>query len=448
MDRGREARVLLLGADVELRDAFLRWSERNGVGCMVSADGTPPAAPTPPLSMAVVGPLRGASAASEFRAVRKALVACPLVALVEDVPVEAVVQIVRAGADDVVGLPAPVGDVVARATLHLGAVAEEPVAAVLASNSPAFRRVAEEIRAVAPLRSTLLLTGETGTGKGVLARTVHELSDRADRPFVHVDCAALSPTVIESELFGHQRGAFTGAVETRPGRFELAAHGTIFLDEVGELDPPLQAKLLRILEDREFERIGSTRTQVMTARVIAATSRDLRQAVEEGTFRADLLFRLEVFHVRVPPLRERVEDLPLLVRRGVERLAVRLDLPALKVTDGFCERLREHPWPGNVRELMNVLERAMVRARTTGVLRSKVLEGVLPKVPPTRREPVPNTVNTAEPSGYAWEPDVVAKVLHAVGGNVSRAARRLGVPRTTLRYRVRQLGLEHLLPRD
>jgi len=328
MDRGREARVLLLGAEGSLRDAFLRWGERNGVVCIVSPEGTPPAAPAHPFSLAVVGPLRGASAAAEFCPLRKALAECPLVALVEDVPVEAVVQILRAGAADVVGLPAPVGDVVARAVLHLDAIAEEPVAAVLASNSPAFRCVAEKVRAVAPLRSTVLLTGETGTGKGVLARSVHELSDRADRPFVHVDCAALSPTVIESELFGHQRGAFTGAFETRPGRFELAAHGTIFLDEVGELDPPLQAKLLRILEDREFERIGSTRTQVMSARVIAATSRDLWQAVEEGTFRANLFFRLEVFHVRVPPLCERLEDLPLLVRRVVERLAARLDLPA------------------------------------------------------------------------------------------------------------------------
>jgi len=448
MDQGGEVRVLLLGADEELRGAFLRWSERNGVGCMVAPDGTPPAAPVRPFSLAVVGPLRGASAAAQFRSVRKALELCPLVALVEDVPVEAVVQILRAGAADVVGLPAPVGDVVARATIHLSTVSEETVAPELASNSPAFRRVAEEIRAVAPLRSTVLLTGETGTGKGVLARTVHELSDRADRPFVHVDCAALSPTVIESELFGHQRGAFTGAVETRPGRFELAAHGTIFLDEVGELDPPLQAKLLRILEDREFERIGATRTQVMTARVIAATSRDLRQAVEEETFRADLFFRLEVFHLRVPPLRERLEDLPLLVRRAVGRLAARLDLSAPRVTEGFCERLREHPWPGNVRELMNVLERAMVRAPATDVLGSEVLDGVLPGVPPAWRELAPNTVDAAGPAGHAWEPAVVAKVLDAVGGNVSRAARRLGVPRTTLRYRVRQLGLEHLLPRD
>jgi transcriptional regulator with GAF, ATPase, and Fis domain len=361
---------------------------------------------------------------------------CPIVVVAEDLPTSAVVQIVRAGAADVIGLPAPPEDIVAQAVLQLGVQPEGTGADVLESHSPTFRHLAGEIRSVAPLRSTVLLTGETGTGKGLLARTIHELSDRSDRPFVHVDCAALSPTVIESELFGHRRGSFTGAVESRPGRFELAADGTIFLDEIGELAPSLQAKLLRILEDREFERIGSTRTQVMTARVIAATSRDLRQAVEKGWFRADLFFRLEVFHLRVPPLRDRLEDLPLLVRRGIERLARQLDLPVPSVTDTFCERLQRHLWPGNVRELMNVLERVMVRA-CSSVLDADALADLL-----TTKQTV--STGIVEDS----ERDAIVRVLEAVGGNVSRAARRLGVPRTTLRYRLRQLDLEHLVPRD
>lgn len=441
-DEGTVARVLLIGVDEALEEDFARWGERQDVPCVSSPEGAPPSRR---FALAVVGSLRGASAGTRFRSLRKTLAGCPLVALVEDVPVETVVQIVRAGAADVIGLPAPSADVVARAVLHLDTQKGGSDPDALASHAPAFRHVADEIRAVAPMRSTVLLTGETGTGKGLLARTIHELSDRADRPFVHVDCAALSATVIESELFGHQRGAFTGAVESRPGRFELAGDGTIFLDEIGELDPALQVKLLRILEDREFERIGATRTQVMNARVIAATSRDLRQAVEDGTFRADLFFRLEVFHVRVPPLRERAEDLTLLVRRGLEALAARLDLPVPGVTDAFCQRLREHPWPGNVRQLMNVLERAMVRMGA-GVLDAEALDALLPAPGP---EHVPRRAAAPPPvaSGDS-ERDAVESVLRAVGGNVSRAARRLGVPRTTLRYRVRQLGLEHLLPRD
>ncbi len=432
-----EKTILLVGVQEPIRAAFTRWGQRSGVSCIVCPDSGPNAAPSHPFALCVIGSLGGASAGTEFRALRRKLPGCPVVVLAADVPTRAVVQIVQAGASDVIGLPAPVGDVVAQAVLHLGTPLKGVKnAGALESLSPRFCHLADEIRAVAPLRSTVLLTGETGTGKGVLARTIHELSDRSDRPFVHVDCAALAPTVIESELFGHRRGAFTGAVEGRPGRFELAGDGTVFLDEIGELATALQAKLLRILEDREFERIGCTRTQVMTARVIAATSRNLRQAVEKGWFRADLFFRLEVFHLRVPPLRDRVEDLPLLVRRGIERLAGQLDLPVPGVTDAFCERLRIHPWPGNVRELMNVLERVMVRAHSR-LLGADALDGLL----------VTERVISSEVAEKS-ERDTIVNVLRDVGGNVSRAARRLGIPRTTLRYRLRQLDLEHLVPRD
>jgi two-component system response regulator HydG len=184
----------------------------------------------------------------------------------------------------------------------------------LVGESRAMRRLRAEIRAVAPLRATVLLTGETGTGKGAAARALHARSSRARGPLVHVDCAALSPTLIESELFGHERGAFTGALERRTGRFELAASGTVFLDEIGELDERQQAKLLRVLHDREFERIGGVATLPMTARVVAATSRGLLREVREGRFRADLYFRLNVVPLRLPPLRERRSDVPLLVR--------------------------------------------------------------------------------------------------------------------------------------
>ena len=199
--------------------------------------------------------------------------------------------------------------------LHQGIEQRNGAAALarIVGESDEVKALKEEMRLIAPLVSTVLLTGETGTGKGWVARALHDLSDRCGRPFVHVDCAALSPTLIESELFGHERGSFTNAAERRIGRFELAGEGTLFLDEVGDLEPRLQSKLLRVLDDREFERIGGTRTLRMRARVMAATSRDLRRAVEERRFRADLYFRLNVFHLSVPALRDRSSDIPLLV---------------------------------------------------------------------------------------------------------------------------------------
>ena len=192
----------------------------------------------------------------------------------------------------------------------------DPSLRMLAGDGAAMRGLRDEVRAIAALDSTVLLTGETGTGKGRVARLVHDLSRRAASPFVHVDCAALSTTLIESELFGHEKGAFTSATHQHAGRFERAGQGTVFLDEIGDLEPRLQAKLLRVLEDREYERVGGMQTLKLRARVVAATSRDLRRAVQVGAFRADLYFRLSVFHLELPPLREHSEDIPALVEHG------------------------------------------------------------------------------------------------------------------------------------
>src|SRR5262245_32173671 len=230
----------------------------------------------------------------------------------------------------------------------------------LVGGSRAMAGLRGQIAAVAAIDSTLPPTGETGTGKGLVARLVHRLSRRTERPFVHVDCAALSPTIIESELFGHERGAFTSAAGRHSGRFELAGEGTIFLDEIGDLDPRLQSKLLRVLDDRRYERLGGVETLAMRARVVAATSCDLRRAVGEGRFRGDLYYRLAVFHLVLPALRERPEDLPALVAAGLDRIARRLGLPRPLATEAFNARLLRHAWPGNVRELMNALERVLV----------------------------------------------------------------------------------------
>jgi DNA-binding NtrC family response regulator len=314
----------------------------------------------------------------------------------------------------------------------------------LIGESRLMRKLRHEIRAVAPLRATVLLTGETGTGKGAAAHALHARSRQAHGPFVHVDCAALSPTLIESELFGHERGAFTGALDRRVGRFELAAEGTVFLDEIGELDERQQAKLLRVLHDREYERIGGVATLPMTARVIAATSRGLLQEVREKRFRADLYFRLNVVQLRLPPLRERRGDVALLVRALLPRLAASLGVAPCELDGAVLARLASRSWPGNVRELMNVRERLLIRGpgRRLGLAD---LEGIFDCEP----WPLPDP-GRALLLGFADRdagirpapaPERIAAVLRANGGNIARAARELGMPRTTLRRRLRRLGL-------
>lgn len=286
-----------------------------------------------------------------------------------------------------------------------------------------------EVRAIAATPSTVLITGETGTGKGLVARFLHEESGVS--PFVHVDCAALSPSLIESELFGHERGAFTGASERRIGRLEQARSGTLFLDELAELHPRLQSKLLRVLHDRAFERVGGADTRVLRARVVAATNRDLRREIAEGRFRADLYYRLQVFELRVPSLRERRSDLPLLV----DFLAARFG-PVPRISESFLAKLQRHDWPGNVRELANLLERLQV-TKPGGPWEVADLDGLL-----VRR------VGAADAEGLSARDRFVAgerATLEALlidhGWNVSAAARSLGLSRGGLRGRMARVGL-------
>ena len=310
-----------------------------------------------------------------------------------------------------------------------------PGAEVLLGESPPMRALRREIAAVAPLGSTVLLSGETGAGKGLVAREIHRRSRRGG-PLAHVDCAALAPTLVESELFGHERGAFTGAVADRAGRLERAAGGTLFLDEIGELGPPLQSKLLRVLQERHFERIGGAVTLAMRARVIAATSRDLRREVEGGRFRADLYFRLAVVCLRVPPLRERGGDLELLTRHLLSALAAQTGLPPPSPTGAFFGRLSRHSWPGNVRELQNALERLLIRYPGRSVDAAD-LDGIL------EEGGLPAGWAGAAPARDAPPTDAeIASALREAGGNVARAARRLGLPRTTLRRRLARLEAE------
>jgi transcriptional regulator with GAF, ATPase, and Fis domain len=324
----------------------------------------------------------------------------------------------------------------------------DAAAARILGASEAIQQLRCDVAAIAPLASTVLVTGETGTGKGRVARALHALSPRAGLPFVHVDCAALSPTVIESELFGHERGSFTSAEARRAGRFELAGDGTVFLDEIGDLEPHLQSKLLRVLDDREFERVGGTTTLHMRARVLAATSRDLRQGVAEGRFRADLFFRLNVFHLHIPPLRERPQDLAPLVEDGLDRASRRLGLTRARVGPGLLERLAAHGWPGNVRELLNVLERLAVR-RPGALLGAGDVEPLLEHWLPRAAAPASASAPQAERSLAEFFEEMSecerAEILGALswsGGNVAAAARRLRIPRGTLRHKMKKYSLE------
>ena len=299
----------------------------------------------------------------------------------------------------------------------------------LVGESPPILALRQAIETVARTRASVLVTGETGTGKGLVARCIHELSGEA--AFVHVDCASLSPTIIESELFGHERGAFTGAVERRIGRLERAGTGTVFLDEVADVEPRLQAKLLRVLQDRVFERVGGGETLRLRARVVAATNRDLLREIEAGRFRADLYYRLQVVEMHVPPLRHRLGDLPSLVAhlcRGLGR--------SPEIRPSFHARLRRHEWPGNVRELGNCVER-LALVKPGGPWEASDLDGVL------RAGTLGGARSLRSPRERFEERERAAlgELLSAHGWNVSAAARSLGISRGALRGRIARLKL-------
>jgi transcriptional regulator with GAF, ATPase, and Fis domain len=306
----------------------------------------------------------------------------------------------------------------------------------IVGESAAIRRVLTDIERVAPTQSTVLLLGETGTGKELLANALHEMSPRRSGPFVKVNCAAISPTLIESELFGHEKGSFTGALQRRVGRFELAHGGTLFLDEIGELPLEAQGKLLRVLQERELERVGGTKPITVDVRIVCATNRNLEAEVAEKRFRADLFYRLKVFPIHVPPLRERREDVPLLVDAFVRSLGNQLGHPLDRVDDTALLLLRSYDWPGNVRELHNVLERAAILARGRNI----------------RPEDLPDLNSSSKPAGAAiqgalkqqvdsYERSLIAETLRQSGGNQSEAARRLHVNRATLLYKMKVYGL-------
>ncbi len=316
--------------------------------------------------------------------------------------------------------------------------------AKMLGDSPAMRDVLRLIGRVSPSAATVLLLGESGTGKELAARAIHENSPRADLPFIAVNCAALPETLLESELFGHEAGAFTGATGRRLGRFELADEGTIFLDEIGEVAPAVQVKLLRVLQEKEFVRVGGTRTIGCDVRVIAASNRDLDADRREGRFRDDLYYRLNVFPITVPPLRRRREDIPILAEHFLGILSADLKTARPTVTDRAMQALVRYDWPGNIRELQNILERACLLADECAIdLAQLPAEIVETDHRPTADSPGPLSTERQDPPGSPnalenMEKTLIIKALRENAGNQTRTAKTLGVSRDNLRYRIKK----------
>jgi formate hydrogenlyase transcriptional activator len=306
----------------------------------------------------------------------------------------------------------------------------------IVGSSPVLQHTLGQARIVAPTDSTVVIYGETGTGKELFASLVHELSRRSRGPFIRLNCAAIPEGLLESELFGHEKGAFTGAIAQRVGRFEAAHRGTLFLDEIGDMPLNLQSKLLRVLQEQEFERLGSTRTVRVDVRVIAATNRDLSKLVEERTFRMDLFYRLNVFPITLPPLRDRREDIPQLTRHFAGNAAARMLRQIRTIPPEAMQALMDHSWPGNVRELQNYIERAVILAE----------DGVL-RVPPFRSARIIEDTDFGGNTLDEVDRDYILRVLDerdwVVGGPVG-AAQHLGLPRTTLISKMKKLGISHL----
>ncbi|RLG20560.1 sigma-54-dependent Fis family transcriptional regulator [Candidatus Micrarchaeota archaeon] len=304
----------------------------------------------------------------------------------------------------------------------------------LISKSPKMQKIFEFARTVAKSNSNILILGESGTGKELLARAIHNESLRAAGPFVAVSCVALPETLLESELFGHEKGAFTDAVTQKKGKFELAHGGTLFLDEIGDISPKLQLNLLRVLQEKEFTRVGGTKPIRVDVRIIAATNRDLKKAVEEGKFRDDLYYRLNVISIQIPPLRERKEDIPLLVHHFIEKFNIELGKRVEKISEEALKTLMKYDWPGNIRELENVIERAMVI--TKGTL-------IKPEDIQISAEPSKEVrVEGEDKSLRAVERAHIQRVLEENDWNIQRSAQILGIDRVTLYKKIKKYGLK------
>ena len=376
----------------------------------------------------------------------------PVVVMTAFGTVETAVEAMKAGASDYVLKPFSLEDLTMtiEKVLELHALRDENLKlkaelerrydfGYIIGRSPKMQEIFDAAGRVAPTRTTVLLGGESGTGKGMLARAIHVNSPRRDKPFVKINCSAIPENLMEAELFGYEKGAFTGAARPHPGKFEQADGGTVFLDEIGDVPPAVQVKLLRVLQEREFERLGSTKTTEVDVRIVAATNQDLIVALEQGTFREDLYYRLNVLPINLPPLRERKEDIPYLVDHFLEKYAADTGNRVTHVTAAAREKLAGYHWPGNVRELENIIERAMVLSKSETVGSDDI------HLDTQRSVPAPEGGLPFVPDGFTleqYEQELIREAMRRSADNKSQAARLLGVTRNALRYRLSQMGVE------
>ncbi len=394
--------------------------------------------------------LPGTSGLNFLQEVKQGNPSLPVVVMTAFGTVETAVEAMKAGASDYVLKPFSMEEIklIVHKELEVNRLVEENRSlrealgrryefSNIVARSPKMQEVLGIVERVAPTNSTVLLGGESGVGKDLIARAIHQHSRRANGPFVKINCTAIPENLLESELFGYERGAFTGAVTSKPGKFELADKGTIFLDEIGDVPPAIQVKLLNVLQDRQFERLGGTKTIKVEVRLVAATNRDLRAALEQGTFREDLYYRLNVVPISIPPLREHKEDIPYLVEHFIAKFAADSDKEITGIAPEALNRLSQFHWPGNVRELENIIERAVAYGH-----------GPLLKPEDIRLDTAPlkqaNGSAPFIPEGMTldqWEDEIVQEALRRANGNKSQAARLLGLSRNSLRYRLAKIGV-------
>ena len=395
--------------------------------------------------------LPGMSGLEFLQTAKQQNAALPIVVMTAFGSVETAVEAMKAGASDYVLKPFSLAEIrmVVRKELDHSRLREENRSLRealgqkyshpnIVARSPKMQEVLATVERVAPTNSTVLLGGESGVGKDLIARAIHEKSRRAAGPFVKINSTAIPENLLESELFGYEKGAFTGAVTSKPGKFELADKGTLFLDEIGDVPAATQVKLLRVLQEREFERLGGTRTVKVDVRLIAATNRDLREALEQGTFREDLYYRLNVVPIDIAPLRERKEDIPDLANLFLARFSKDSERPLRGISSAAMQLLVSHYWPGNVRELQNVIERACALAAGPELEAADIqMDSPRNRAGAGGDRFLPDGMTLDQ-----WEDDMIREALKRANGNKSQAARLLGLSRNALRYRLSKIGID------
>jgi DNA-binding NtrC family response regulator len=445
-------RVLIVDDEKNMRWVLGEALRAQGYEIVEAADGRQAlaeVAENPPDLMVLDHKMPSPDGMEVLRRVRGKGLTFPVIMLTAHGNVQTAVEAMKAGATEYLTKPFDLEElklVIEKAlrTGELAAEVERLRAEVgkeydiegIVAGSPAMLSVLETVRKVAPTNATVMIYGESGTGKELIARAIHQLSDRAQRPFVSVSAGALPETLLESELFGYEKGAFTGALQAKPGRFELANGGTIFLDEIGDISPAVQVKLLRVLQERVFERLGGTRSIEIDVRVVAATNRDLQQLIADGSFREDLYYRLNVVPIVLPPLRDRSEDIPRLIAHFLEKMRA----GSRTITPEAMRALVEYKWPGNVRELENTVERVVILSRNDAIgvedLPAEIRSGFALQGGERRFTLPDEGVNLEE-----VEMELITQALERTGGNVPRAAKLLGLTAKTLEVRMQRFGL-------